>query len=171
MGEKNHCERYLGVKEKENLHFLPPVTSTSQLQLLRSICMGPQALSPNMKSKSRLLSLKKPLECGICSLKSILMFCNKFSWLVLRVGYSFLLHPTFNTSLEPHLQKVLSCRHMCCTWDLGLRTWDPMWGENSQLPCPWKLRLYGSTSSKLELRAWDPLWTCSWNTNFPIHYC
>ena len=41
---------------------------------------------------------------------------------VLRVGFSFLLEPTLNTSPEPHLQKVLPSRHPCHTLDLGLGT-------------------------------------------------
>ena len=47
---------------------------------------------------------------------------KKFSGLVLRVESSFLLNPTFNASLEPHLYKGLPCRHQCHTWDLGLGT-------------------------------------------------
>ena len=42
--------------------------------------------------------------------------------LVLRFRSSFWLDPTLNTSPKPHLQKVLSCRHLCHTWDLGLGT-------------------------------------------------
>ena len=42
--------------------------------------------------------------------------------LCLRVGSSFLLGPTPNTSSESHLQKVLACEHPCYTWDLGLGT-------------------------------------------------
>ena len=40
--------------------------------------------------------------------------------LVLSVGSSFLLNPILNASPEPHLQKVLPCRHPCHTWDLDL---------------------------------------------------
>ena len=42
--------------------------------------------------------------------------------LVLRFGSSFLLDSTLNASPKPHLRKVLSCRHPCHTWDLGLGT-------------------------------------------------
>ena len=47
-----------------------------------------------------------------------------FGKLVLRVGSSFSLNSTCNTSPKPHLQKVLPCRHLCHTWDLGLGTWN-----------------------------------------------
>ena len=44
---------------------------------------------------------------------------------VLRVGSSFLLNPTLNTSPELDLQYMLSCRHTCPTLDsLGKR-----WGN------------------------------------------
>ena len=42
--------------------------------------------------------------------------------LVLRVGSSFLLNPTLNTSPKPHPRKVLPCKHPCHTSDLGLGT-------------------------------------------------
>ena len=38
----------------------------------------------------------------------------------LKVGSSFLLHLTHNTSPKLHLQKALSCRQPCHNWDLGL---------------------------------------------------
>ena len=47
------------------------------------------------------------------------MQTKKIVGLVLRVGTTFLLGPTLNTSPEPHLQKVLPCGHPCHTWDLG----------------------------------------------------
>ena len=50
------------------------------------------------------------------------MQTKKIVGLVLRVGTTFLLGPTLNTSPEPHLQKVLPCGHPCHTWDLGLGT-------------------------------------------------
>ena len=36
-----------------------------------------------------------------------------YAGLMLRVESSFLLNPTLNASLKPHLQKVLPCRHPC----------------------------------------------------------
>ena len=51
--------------------------------------------------------------------------------LVLRVGPSFFLDPTLNTSRKRHLQKVLSCGHPCHTWDLGLGTLCEVVSPNS----------------------------------------
>jgi hypothetical protein len=83
------------------------------------------------------------------------LFCAKIiTILVLRVGSSFLLIPTLNTSPEPYLQKVLPCRHPCHTCDLG-----PVWSGKSQLPCSQRLRLHRLTSSDLGLRTWDPMWS------------
>ena len=52
-----------------------------------------------------------------------------FAGVVLRVGSSFWLHPTLNTSPKPDLQKMLPCKHPCHTWDLG-----PVWRGKSRLP-------------------------------------
>ena len=77
---------------------------------------------PNMEAKSQLLSLTKALKYGLYSLKADLDYLMQkhLSGLVLRVGSSFLLEPTLNTSPKSHLQKSLPCRHPCHTWDLGL---------------------------------------------------
>jgi hypothetical protein len=80
--------------------------------------MGSQVPSPNIEAKSQLSSLKKPIQCGLYSLKSDLDYFMR----VLRIGSSFVLTPTLNTSLQSHLQKVLPCRHPCHTRDLGLGT-------------------------------------------------
>ena len=58
----------------------------------------------------------------IIKVGSWLFYEKIFMGLVLRFGSSILLNPTLNTSPEPHLQKALSCRYPCYTWDLGL--WD-----------------------------------------------
>ena len=86
----------------------------------------------------------------IIKVGSWLFYAEIFTGLALRVGSSSLLDPTFNTSPEPHLQKVLPCRHPCHTWDLGLGT-----RVKSQLPCSQRLRLHRLTSSDLGLRSWD----------------
>ena len=49
-----------------------------------------------------------------------LVYTKIFVGVVWRVGCSFLLDPTLNTTPKPHLQKVLPCRHSCHTWDLRL---------------------------------------------------
>ena len=49
-----------------------------------------------------------------------LFYAKIFVELGLRVGSSFLLDPTRNTSSISHLQKMMPCRHPCHTWDLGL---------------------------------------------------
>ena len=50
------------------------------------------------------------------------ILCKIFTWLVLRVGSSFLPNPTLNTSSERHLPKVLPCGHPSHNRDLGLET-------------------------------------------------
>ena len=45
------------------------------------------------------------------------LFIKSGSWLVWRVGSSFLLNPTFNTSPKTHLQTMLLHKHPCHTWD------------------------------------------------------
>ena len=87
--------------------------------------MGSQVLSPHMEAKFQLLSLKEPLQYGSFSLKlglDYFMEQNIFVGLMLRVGFSFLPDPTLNISPKPHLQKVLTCRHPCHTWDPRLGT-------------------------------------------------
>jgi hypothetical protein len=51
-----------------------------------------------------------------------LIYVSKFLGHMLRVGFSFLLDLTLNTSPKHHLQRLLPCRHSCHTWDLGLWT-------------------------------------------------
>jgi hypothetical protein len=104
--------------------------------------------------------------------------------LVLRVGSSFFLNPTLNTSSKPHMHPK-----QCCHVDIhvifwgwiehtlnsrqsppetevflsmsyfGLRTWDPMWSGESQLQCSQRLRLHKLASNDLGLVAWGPVWT------------
>ena len=47
---------------------------------------------------------------------------NILTGLVFKIGSSYLLDPTLNTSPKPYLQKGLPCRHPWHTWDLGLGT-------------------------------------------------
>jgi hypothetical protein len=69
-----------------------------------------------------------------------------FVGLGLRVGSYFLLDSTCNTSLKPHLQQVLPCKHSCHSWDLA-------WSGKSQLPCSWWLKI-----------AWvDLMWLGNWD--------
>ena len=143
--------------------------------------MGPQVPSPNMKTKFRFMSLKKPLEYGIYSLKSVLMFCNKFSGFLLRVGCSFLLHPTFNTSLESHLQKVLSCRHLCRTWDWGLGTPCEVkapnfhalenWDCTDRPRVNWKWELGPCVNQSLKYQLSHPLWDNSRSDSMAKFVC
>ena len=50
----------------------------------------------------------------------LIIYAKIIVGLVLRVRSSFGLDPTLNTSLKPHLQNLLSCKHPCHTWDLRL---------------------------------------------------
>ena len=71
------------------------------------------------------LSLEKSSKYSLYSLKSLLhylMHRKTNGWLVFKVRSNFLLDPTLNTSPKLHLQKVMTCRHPCHTWDLGLGT-------------------------------------------------
>jgi hypothetical protein len=54
-----------------------------------------------------------------------LFYAKMVVGLGLRVASRFLLDSTRNTSPNPSLQKVLSCKHPCYSWGLGLGTWDP----------------------------------------------
>ena len=84
--------------------------------------MGSQVPSPTHASKSHRggeVPTFEPQETMI-KIRFIFMKSNldKFmqkrsSGLVLRVGFSVLLDP----SPEPHVQKVMPCRHPCHTWD------------------------------------------------------
>ena len=51
-----------------------------------------------------------------------IILCKIFAGLVFNFGSSKKRDPTCNTNPKSHLQKVLSCRHPCHTWDLGLET-------------------------------------------------
>ena len=79
---------------------------------------------PNMEAKSQLLNLKLSLKCGEISLEVgyWLIYAKIFARLGLRVGFSFVLDPTRNTSPKPHLQKAPRCRQPCHSWDFGLGT-------------------------------------------------
>lgn len=58
----------------------------------------------------------------IIKVGSLLLYAQIFARLVLRVGSSFLLYPTLNTSPELRLQELLPCRHPCHAYDIGLGT-------------------------------------------------
>ena len=92
----------------------------------------------------------------IMKVGSWLFYAWIFAWLVSRVGSSFLLNPTLNTSHKPHLHKVLPCRHPCHTWDSWCGT---VWSGKSHLPGSQGLRLHGLTSSGLGLWTWDTMCT------------
>ena len=74
--------------------------------------------SPNMEAKSQHLSKRKLLKYALYSLKvEYLFFYAKSLRTKFKVGSSFLLNSTLNTSPKPRLQKVLPSRHQCHTWD------------------------------------------------------
>ena len=79
---------------------------------------------PNMEAKSQTFETQQTIKIWLIIIKvgSWLLHAELFAGLVLRVGSNFLLEPTFNTSPQFYLQKVLLCRHPCHTWDLG-----PVW--------------------------------------------
>ena len=52
----------------------------------------------------------------------MIFYTKLYTGLVFKVGFSFMLDPALNISPKPQLQKVLSCRHLCHTWDWGLGT-------------------------------------------------
>ena len=94
----------------------------SNLPCQRPVDMGSQVPSPTDVNKSQLTWRQSPnfwasrANQSIASMKGILVTsCKNISGLVLRVGSSFLQDPALNTSHEPHLQKVLPCRHPCHT--------------------------------------------------------
>ena len=111
-------------------------------------------------------------------LKSSLHFSmkNPFVRLVLRVGCSFWLDPTLNTSPMSYLG--LGTWNPCevvspnfrdfngwdCT-DQSQATWEPMWSGKSQLPCFQRLRLLESIPIDLE-----PMWTGPKFIDFLVHY-
>ena len=79
---------------------------------------------PNLEAKSQLLSFKLLLKkwLVIIEVGSLFLYAKIFAGFVLRVESRLLLDPSLNTSLKPHLQKVLSCGHPCHTLNLGLGT-------------------------------------------------
>jgi hypothetical protein len=93
--------------------------------------MGPKSqvpltsISSDVEANFQLFEPRETIIVWFISINvrwSLLFYAYKFSGLVLRVGISFVLDPTLNTSLKPHLQKVQPCRHPCHTWDFGLGT-------------------------------------------------
>ena len=114
-------------------HGIPSPTHVSKAKHAGKV----PTIEPQQTIKARFSSIK---------IRSCLFYAKKFLGLVLRVGSSFLLNPTLNMRPEPHLQKVLPCRHPCHTWNLG-----PVWSGKSQLPSSQWLSLQGLTSSKLGL--------------------
>ena len=100
----------------------------SRSQLLACVWSGSQVPSPTHVKKSQHVGKISTCEPQVTTKIWLIvikvgswLFCANYSWgLGLRVGSSFLLNPTCNTSSKPHLQKVLSCRHPCHSWDLGL---------------------------------------------------
>ena len=80
--------------------------------------------SPNKEARSQLLSLKKPLQYGLYLVQSNLdYFMQNYSK---DLCWEFILH--FAQSNSQHKsqtsprKKMLSCKHPCHTWDLGLGT-------------------------------------------------
>ena len=80
--------------------------------------------SPTHVSKSQLLKPQETIKTSliIINVGSWIFYVKIFARLGLRVGSSFLLDPSFNTSRKPHLQKALPCKLPCHTWDLRLET-------------------------------------------------
>ena len=85
-------------------------------------------------------------------------------WLTIIGVGSCLFHTiSRDTSAKPHLQKILlSFRHPCCSWDLGLGTLCGV--ISTQLPRSRRLRLHGLTSSDLGLGTRVNLTMCT-------HFC
>jgi hypothetical protein len=80
---------------------------------------------------------------------SSLLYAKLFTWLMLRVGSTKKLDSTLNTtSPQPHLQKMLPCRHPCHTWHFKLGTMCEVVSPNFHA---FKLHIW--TSSDLGLRA------------------
>ena len=90
----------------------------------------------------------------IIRIRSWLFYGKIFARLVLRVGSSFLLDPTLNTSPKPHLQKVLPCRHPCHTKDL-----EPVWRDKSQLLCAQTAKTAQIGRKWLGTQDLRPVWT------------
>jgi hypothetical protein len=66
-------------------------------------------------------------------IRSWLFYAKNSQDLYWELGLAFLLEPTLNIRPEPHLQKVLPCRHPCHTWDLGLGARVKWWVPTSML--------------------------------------
>ena len=100
--------------------------------------MGSKVSSPTHVSKSQhggKVSTFEPQDIiktwlTIIEGRSSLFYAKLFVGLMLGVGSSFLLNPTLDTSAKSHLQKVLSYRHPCHTWNLGLGTTCEMVSPN-----------------------------------------
>ena len=99
--------------------------------------LGSQVPNPNNVSKSQhegkvpTFEPNKLLNYALYSLKvDFLFFYANSLGIVLRIGSSFLLDPTLNTSPKPRLQKMLPSRHQCHTWDLGFGTMSQIVSPN-----------------------------------------
>ena len=98
---------------------------TDGVMLSRLECTkGRFTWSPKSQHRGKVPTFEPPktIEIWLTIIKvGFGVFCVKtFVRLVLRVGSSFLLKPTLNTSLKPHFQKVLSCRHHIVLGGLGI---------------------------------------------------
>ena len=84
----------------------------------KSLGIGPKSHScqqvPTSKPQETILICLIIITVG-----SLLVCTNMFTGFGLRLGSSWVFDLTRNTSPEPHLHKVLPCRH---SWDLGLGT-------------------------------------------------
>ena len=80
--------------------------------------------STNMEAKVPTFEPQDTIKIWLIVIKvgSWLLYAKVYAGLVLWVGSSFLLNPTLNTHLKPHLQIALPCRYPCHIWDLGLGT-------------------------------------------------
>ena len=88
--------------------------------------LGLAFCSTQLSTQVRSLTFKECWELGLafCSTQlstQVPSLTFKGCW-ELGVGSSFLLNPTLNTSPQSHLQKMLSCKNPCHTWDVGLGT-------------------------------------------------
>ena len=92
--------------------------------------MGPKVASPTHVSMSQhggkvpTLDPQETMKIWliIITVGSLLCYAKIFMGLVLRVGSRFLLDPTLNTNPKALPSKVLSCRQLWHTQDLGLGT-------------------------------------------------
>ena len=88
------------------------------------VTWGPKSQVPLVLASIGLVSPRETIKIWLDINKSgsWLFRTQILAGVVLKVGSSFLLDPIPNTSPELRLQKVLSCRYPCHTWDLGLGT-------------------------------------------------